>query len=99
VVLLHGNPTWGFLYRDVVASLIGSGRRVIVPYMIGCGQSKSLPGGVLLRANYVLPVGSNRFRISRRSGPGSSNENTMCRSSSGAGQVVAITCVPRRRTC
>ena len=30
IVLLHGNPTWGFLYRDMIAPLIGSGRRVIV---------------------------------------------------------------------
>ena len=30
VVLLHGNPTWGFLYRDVIGPLVASGRRVIV---------------------------------------------------------------------
>jgi pimeloyl-ACP methyl ester carboxylesterase len=40
VVLLHGNPTWGFLYRDVIAPLIRSGRRVIVPDMIGFGLSE-----------------------------------------------------------
>src|SRR5262249_52599856 len=27
VVLLHGNPTWGFLYRDFVAPLTQAGRR------------------------------------------------------------------------
>ena len=25
VVLLHGNPTWGFLYRDFVEPLTGAG--------------------------------------------------------------------------
>jgi pimeloyl-ACP methyl ester carboxylesterase len=40
VVLLHGNPTWGFLYRDVINPLIRSGRRVIVPDMIGFGLSE-----------------------------------------------------------
>jgi haloalkane dehalogenase len=40
VVLLHGNPTWGFLYRDVIAPLVGSGHRVIVPDMIGFGLSE-----------------------------------------------------------
>ena len=25
VVLLHGNPTWGFLYRDFVAPLTSAG--------------------------------------------------------------------------
>jgi pimeloyl-ACP methyl ester carboxylesterase len=40
VVLLHGNPTWGFLYRDFVAPLVGAGHRVIVPDMIGFGLSE-----------------------------------------------------------
>lgn len=40
VVLLHGNPTWGFLYRDVIGPLVASGRRVIVPDMIGFGLSE-----------------------------------------------------------
>jgi len=40
VVLLHGNPTWGFLYRDVIAPLVASGKRVIVPDMIGFGLSE-----------------------------------------------------------
>jgi haloalkane dehalogenase len=40
VVLLHGNPTWGFLYRDMIGPLVNSGRRVIVPDMIGFGLSE-----------------------------------------------------------
>jgi pimeloyl-ACP methyl ester carboxylesterase len=40
VLLLHGNPTWGFLYRDVIGRLVQSGRRVIVPDMIGFGLSE-----------------------------------------------------------
>jgi haloalkane dehalogenase len=40
VVMLHGNPTWGFLYRDMIAPLVSSGRRVIVPDMIGFGLSE-----------------------------------------------------------
>src|SRR6202166_1396598 len=40
VVLLHGNPTWGFLYRDFIGPLVKSGRRVIVPDMIGFGLSE-----------------------------------------------------------
>src|SRR5271168_5482946 len=43
VVLLHGNPTWGFLYRDIIGPLVRSGRRVIVPDMIGFGLSEK-PG-------------------------------------------------------
>jgi haloalkane dehalogenase len=40
VVLLHGNPTWGFLYPDLIGPLVESGRRVIVPDMIGFGLSE-----------------------------------------------------------
>ena len=39
VLLLHGNPTWGFLYRDFVAPLLAAGYRVIVPDCIGSGYS------------------------------------------------------------
>jgi cis-3-alkyl-4-acyloxetan-2-one decarboxylase len=38
VVMLHGNPTWSFYYRDLVRSLRDS-YRVIVPDHIGCGLS------------------------------------------------------------
>jgi pimeloyl-ACP methyl ester carboxylesterase len=40
VVLLHGNPTWGFLYRAFVTPLTDAGYRVIVPDMIGFGLSE-----------------------------------------------------------
>jgi pimeloyl-ACP methyl ester carboxylesterase len=40
VLLLHGNPTWGFLYRDVIGPLVAAGRRVIVPDKIGFGLSE-----------------------------------------------------------
>lgn len=40
VVLLHGNPAWGFLYRKFVKPLTSAGRRVIVPDMIGFGLSE-----------------------------------------------------------
>ncbi len=39
VLLLHGNPTWGFLYRDFVTPLVSAGYRVIVPDCIGAGYS------------------------------------------------------------
>ena len=40
VVLLHGNPTWGFLYRDLVEPLTRAGHRVVIPDMIGFGLSE-----------------------------------------------------------
>ncbi|CAI8336968.1 MAG: Haloalkane dehalogenase 2 [Opitutia bacterium UBA7350] len=39
VVLLHGNPTWSFFYRDLVVSLNSAGYRCIAPDHIGCGLS------------------------------------------------------------
>jgi len=39
VVLVHGNPTWGFLYRHFVPPLVESGFRVIVPDHLGFGRS------------------------------------------------------------
>jgi cis-3-alkyl-4-acyloxetan-2-one decarboxylase len=39
VLLLHGNPTWAFLYRKVVAALAGEPFRLIVPDLVGLGFS------------------------------------------------------------
>jgi pimeloyl-ACP methyl ester carboxylesterase len=39
VLLMHGNPTWGFLYRDFIGPLTDSGYRVVVPDWIGTGYS------------------------------------------------------------
>src|SRR5438552_2467479 len=38
VVMLHGNPTWSFYYRNLVQALRPS-HRVIVPDHVGCGLS------------------------------------------------------------
>ena len=40
ILLLHGNSTWGYLYRDVIPPLVSAGYRVIVPDMIGFGLSE-----------------------------------------------------------
>src|SRR6476661_3104523 len=38
IIMLHGNPTWSFYYRNLVLALRGS-YRCIVPDHIGCGLS------------------------------------------------------------
>ena len=38
VLMLHGNPTWSFFFRNLVLGLRGA-HRVIVPDHIGCGLS------------------------------------------------------------
>lgn len=42
IVLLHGNPTSSFLWRNVIPELEGSGR-VIAPDLVGQGDSEKLP--------------------------------------------------------
>ena len=39
VVLLHGNPTWSFYYRNLIIHLRSLGFRCIVPDHMGCGLS------------------------------------------------------------
>lgn len=39
VLMVHGNPTWGYLYRKVALGLQGQGLRVIMPDLIGFGFS------------------------------------------------------------
>ena len=36
---LHGNPTWGYLYRHMIPVLLGASLRVVVPDLIGFGRS------------------------------------------------------------
>ena len=42
IVLLHGNPTSSYLWRNVIPELVGKGR-VIAPDLIGQGDSEKLP--------------------------------------------------------
>ena len=56
IVLLHGNPTSSYLWRDVIPPLAGFGR-VIVPDLIGHGDSDKLteslgPGRYTLEGTY-----------------------------------------------
>jgi haloalkane dehalogenase len=39
VVLLHGEPTWSYLYRKMIPGLVRAGHRVIAPDQIGFGRS------------------------------------------------------------
>lgn len=71
VLLLHGNPTWGFLYRHVIPPVVKSGRRVIVPDMIGFGlsekpgreQAHSLDGHIADLTSLVRQLGLSRLTV------------------------------------
>jgi pimeloyl-ACP methyl ester carboxylesterase len=40
VVLLHGNPTWGFIWRRVAKALAGERLRLVMPDLAGLGLSE-----------------------------------------------------------
>jgi haloalkane dehalogenase len=39
VLMLHGEPTWGYLYRHMIGPLAQSGFRALAPDLIGFGRS------------------------------------------------------------
>jgi haloalkane dehalogenase len=39
VLLLHGEPSWSYLYRKMIPLLVESGLRVVAPDLIGMGRS------------------------------------------------------------
>ncbi len=39
VLLMHGEPTWSYLYRKMIPPLLQAGLRVVVPDLVGFGRS------------------------------------------------------------
>jgi haloalkane dehalogenase len=39
VLLLHGEPSWCFLYRHMIPALVAAGHRVVAPDLVGFGRS------------------------------------------------------------
>jgi len=39
VLLLHGNPSWSFIYRLMIPGLVARGHRVLAPDLMGMGRS------------------------------------------------------------
>ena len=39
VLLVHGEPSWSYLYRHMVPVLVDAGHRVVVPDLVGFGRS------------------------------------------------------------
>jgi haloalkane dehalogenase len=39
VLLMHGEPSWSFLYRHVIPVLVDAGLRVVAPDLVGFGRS------------------------------------------------------------
>ncbi len=39
ILLLHGEPSWSYLYRHMIPVLVAAGHRVVVPDLVGFGKS------------------------------------------------------------
>ena len=60
VVLVHGTPTWSFLYRRLIPPLVAAGYRVIAPDHLGFGLSQK-GGDRPTRAGYRPQDHARRF--------------------------------------
>lgn len=39
ILLMHGEPSWSFLYRHMITGLVAKGHRVVAPDLVGFGKS------------------------------------------------------------
>lgn len=54
VLLMHGEPTWSYLYRKVIPGLLAAGHRVLAPDLVGFGRSdKPTDAGAYTYAQHV----------------------------------------------
>jgi haloalkane dehalogenase len=54
VLLLHGEPSWSYLYRHMIPVLVDAGLRVVAPDLVGFGRSdKPTPRGEYTYARHV----------------------------------------------
>ena len=57
IVLVHGNPTWGYVFRRFVGPLVAAGHRVVIPDHLGFGRSDTAgPASV-----YTIERHAHRF--------------------------------------
>jgi haloalkane dehalogenase len=69
VLLLHGQPSWAYLYRKIIPTLVDAGHRVIAMDHVGLGSSDK-PSTSSTTATLDMPIGSRSS--SMRSGFGTS---------------------------
>ena len=65
ILLMHGIPTWGYLYHAVIPPLVDAGYRILAPDFLGHGWSDRrdrFDRGVCARAQPVLDQLQGRSR-------------------------------------
>ncbi|MEZ5345675.1 MAG: haloalkane dehalogenase [Pyrinomonadaceae bacterium] len=63
VLMLHGEPSWSFLYRKMIPVVSAAGHRVIAPDLIGFGRSDKYTEAE--EYSYLMHVGSIRNLIEK----------------------------------
>ena len=58
VVLVHGTPTWSFLYRGLIPRLVAAGHRVIAPDHLGFGLSAKPADGAYAPQDHARRLGA-----------------------------------------
>ena len=43
ILMLHGEPSWSYLYRKMIPIFVAAGHRAVAPDLIGFGRSDKLP--------------------------------------------------------
>ena len=52
-VMLHGNPTWSFMYRDLIREAVAAGHMAVAPDLVGCGLSDKPRGWDYCLASHI----------------------------------------------
>jgi pimeloyl-ACP methyl ester carboxylesterase len=91
VLMLHGNPAWGYLWRDAIPPLLDAGYRVIVPDQIGFGLSEKPHGyGVHTLDNHTANIVALTDRLDLF------NTTFVCHDWGGPTGLGALACRPER---
>ena len=59
ILLIHGEPTWCYLYRKMIPLLVAAGHRCVAPDLIGFGRSDKLARA---RDHYSLSIPRRRHQ-------------------------------------
>ena len=64
VLLMHGEPSWSYLYRQVIPPLVARGHRVVAPDLVGFDRSdKPAEPGDYTYARHVAWMGAALFEV------------------------------------
>jgi cis-3-alkyl-4-acyloxetan-2-one decarboxylase len=100
VLLLHGNPTWGFLYRKVASALAGEPLRLIMPDLLGLGLSDkpdksahSIEAHGALVARLIAGLGLDDFLFVGQDWGGPIGLRALCERPAALGGIVLLNTV------